>query len=256
MASLGQDLKREREIRGISLREISDSTRIGMRYLEALEGDHLELIPRQFFVRAILRSYAKAIGLEENQVLKKYDDMVQFGEQLEYRESGLETAPARSGIPGWARALVLGLLLVAVGTFLYVFVLSPRRRGGPTAETRPAPAAVEVVPTPVTPAPPPFQGPLTEPVSGLALVATFSEETWLRVRADGQQVFEGLKQAGDTLEVNAERVLVLATGNAGGIAFRLNGRNARPLGPRGAVMTDIRITPDNYRTFLVPEEAD
>jgi len=254
MASLGQDLKRERELRGISLREISDSTRIGMRYLEALEGDRLEVIPRQFFFRAILRSYARAIGLDESLILKKYDEKIQFGEQLEYKESGAETAPARSGVPAWVRTLVLGLALVAVGTLLFVFVLAPRRTAGPAPKAPPGPAAVEVVPTPVTPATP-LQAPFKEQVNGLVLEATFSEATWLRVFVDGQPFFEGTKQAGETLEVKAERELVLHTGNSGGMAFTLNGRRARPLGPRGAVLTDIRITLDNYRTFLAPEEG-
>ncbi|OGD19871.1 MAG: hypothetical protein A2W03_08280 [Candidatus Aminicenantes bacterium RBG_16_63_16] len=84
-------------------------------------------------------------------------------------------------------------------------------------------------------------------------MASFSDDTWLRVLADGQQVYEGTKREGETLEVKAERELILHTGNAGGMAFTLNGRRARPLGPRGAVMTDIRMTPDNYRTFLAPE---
>ncbi len=255
MASLGQDLKRERELRGISLREISDSTRIGMRYLEALEADRLEVIPRQFFARAILRTYAKAIGLDENQVLKKYDEKVQFGEQLEYKESGAEAAPARSKVPAWVWALVFGLALVAVGTIIFIFVLAPRRTAGPAPKAEPPAAAAEVVPKPVASAPPPAEEPLTEQVSGLVFEATFSDGTWLRVFADGRLFYEGTKQAGDNLVVKAEREMVLNTGNSGGMAFTINGRRARPLGPRGAVLTNIRITPDNYRTFLVPEEG-
>ncbi len=255
MASLGQYLKREREIRGISLRAISDSTRIGMRYLEALEGDRLDAIPRQFFVRAILRSYAKAVGLDENQALKKYDDLVQFGEQLEYNASGVEAAPARSGIPGWARALIPVAAMVAAGALLYVFFLRPRPADVPPLKPQPATAAAEVAPTPVAPAPgpAPVQEPPIEQVSGLALDVNFSGETWLKVIADGQEAFEGTKRAGETLQVKAERELVLSTGNAGGLDFTLNGRRARPLGPRGAVLTDIRLTPDNYRTFLAPD---
>jgi cytoskeletal protein RodZ len=258
MASFGQYLKRERETRGVSLREISDSTRISLRYLEALETDSLEIIPRQFFVRAIIRSYAKAVGLDENQVLGKFDNKLEFGEQLEYKASAVESAPARSGFPGWARALIVALVVITAGVLLYFLFLSPRRTGRPPAKTAPAAAAVEVVPTPVTPSPPPPlpQEPPAEQLSGLALEAAFAENTWLRVTADGRQVFEGIKRPGETLEVKAESELVLATGNAGGMTFKLNGRRARPLGPRGAVVTDIRMTPDNFITFLVPETAD
>ena len=280
MASFGQYLKRERENRGISLRDISDSTRITIRYLEALEGDRLELIPRQFFVRAIIRSYAKAVGLDENQVLGKFDNKLEFGEQLEYRASAAaEVAAPRAGFPGWARALIAALLIIAAAVVIYLFILSPRKpseapaRGQPAVkppaaaatESRPAAAAVEAAveaaPAPdttLTPAPASPQ-PLAHPVeqfTGLALEATFSAETWLRVTADGAQVFEDNKQPGDTLAVKVERLIVLSTGNAGGMDFSLNGRPARPLGKSGVVMTDIRLTPDNFKTFLAPEPAD
>jgi len=271
MASFGQYLKRERETRGISLRDISDSTRITIRYLEALEGDRLELIPRQFFVRAIIRSYAKAIGLDENQVLGKFDNKLEFGEQLEYRASAAaEAPPPRAGFPGWARALLAALLVIAVGVLIYLFILSPGKPGeapdkGQPAVTPPAAAAVEAAveaaPAPDTtvpttpPAPQPQAAPV-EPFPGLVLEATFSAETWLRVTADGAQVFEGNKQPGDTLAVKAERMIVLSTGNAGGMNFSLNGRPARPLGKSGVVTTDIRLTPDNFKTFLVPEPSD
>ncbi len=266
MASFGQDLKRERETRGISLREIADSTRIGLRYLEALEGDHLERIPRQFFLRAIIRSYAKAVGLDEAQVIKKYDDMVQFGEQLEYRKSAPEAAPARSAQLRWKRALILVLLLILAGGLFYVFVLAPRRTGRlalqptgtPAPQTRSgtAPwAAAKAVPAPAAPAPSQPQKPILERVSGLVFEASFSENTWLRVYADGRRVHDGTKRAGDTLSVKAEREIVLNLGNAGGMRFTLNGRPARPLGPRGAVMTNIRINPGNYTSFLLPGEG-
>ena len=56
--------------------------------------------------------------------------------------------------------------------------------------------------------------------------------------------------------MNAERLIVLSTGNAGGLDFTLNGKPARPLGKSGVVMTDIRLTPDNFKSFLAPEPAD
>jgi cytoskeleton protein RodZ len=287
MASFGQYLKHERETRGISLREISDSTRITIRYLEALEADRLELIPRQFFVRAIIRSYAKAVGLEEDKVLGKFDNKLEFGEQLEYRAAAVEAAPDRTGFPGWARALIAALAIIAAGALIYLFVLSPRKPGetkakpavtspaAATMESQPAAVAVDaadeaapapVTPTPVTedapdatltpaPAAPQSQSPPLEELSGLVLAATFSAKTWLRVTADGVQVFEGIKQPGDTLAVKAQQEMVLSTGNAGGMDFTLNGRPARPLGKPGVVMTDIRLNPDNFKAFLATEPA-
>ena len=74
MASLGQALREEREARNISIEEIASSTKIVARYLEALEADHLDQMPGGFFVRGIIRSYAKAIGLDPETVLTRYKD--------------------------------------------------------------------------------------------------------------------------------------------------------------------------------------
>jgi cytoskeletal protein RodZ len=72
MASLGQSLRDEREARGISLEEIASSTKIVPRYLQALEADRLDLMPGGFFIKGIIRTYAKAVGLDPEAVLERY----------------------------------------------------------------------------------------------------------------------------------------------------------------------------------------
>ncbi len=74
MISLGQWLREEREARSISLEEIAAATKIVPRYLEALEDDRLDLMPGGFFVRGIIRSYAKAVGLDPEAVLARFKD--------------------------------------------------------------------------------------------------------------------------------------------------------------------------------------
>ena len=72
MAALGQKLREERESRNISIEEIAAATKIVPRYLEALEADHLDQMPGGFFVKGIIRSYARAIGLDADEVLSWY----------------------------------------------------------------------------------------------------------------------------------------------------------------------------------------
>ena len=72
MASLGQELKRERELRGISLQEIANTTKISMRFLQALEEDKLDILPGEFFIKSIISAYANTLGLEKDSVLNKY----------------------------------------------------------------------------------------------------------------------------------------------------------------------------------------
>lgn len=80
MASLGQALREEREGRNISIEEIAASTKIVPRYLEALEDDRLDLMPGEFFVKGIIRTYAQAIGLDPEEVLGRYKAAGLLGE--------------------------------------------------------------------------------------------------------------------------------------------------------------------------------
>jgi len=70
--SIGEKLRLEREARGIVLRDISENTRISMRYLEAIETDDYRRLPGGIFNRSFIRAYAKFIGYDENQAIEEY----------------------------------------------------------------------------------------------------------------------------------------------------------------------------------------
>jgi transcriptional regulator with XRE-family HTH domain len=252
MASLGQELKRERELRGISLREIADSTRISLRFLQALEEDRLDVIPGAFFIRAILRSYARSIGIDEHQVLNKYQEIYTFEEQLQYGESPERPMPRRRHRPplfSRKSVRIAGLTVAVIGlglVLLYFLLLSPEKKQPVPAKTTQPVAQVEV-PKPI---PPPEPEPVVEEIKGLRLEMTFIDETWIHVYADGQSVWDGIKNKGESLEVRAEREVRLNIGNAGGSDLTINGQKAKPFGPSGAVRLDILITPENYHDFL------
>ncbi len=99
MASLGQELREEREGRHISIEEIASATKIVSRYLKALESDHLDIMPGEFFIKGIIRAYSRAIGLDGEAVLAKYKAAGLIGEPERKRHLPLEirTGQARGG---------------------------------------------------------------------------------------------------------------------------------------------------------------
>ncbi len=256
MASLGQELKRERELRGISLREIADSTRINLRFLQAIEEDRLDALPGAFFIRAILRSYAKCIGIDEHQVLNKYQEIYTFEEQLQYGESakrpGSRSGPfVRPSLRKHWKIAALALTIIGLGIILiYFFVLARPDKPRVSIVTTQRIPQVEAP----KPSPPPDPLPVVEEITGLRLEMSFIEETWLHVYADGQSVWYGTKNKGESLEIRAEREVRLNIGNSGGLDLTINGRKAKPLGPSGSVRQDILITPENYPGLLVTQE--
>jgi cytoskeleton protein RodZ len=72
MASFGERIKREREMRGVSLEEIAESTKIGKRNLEALETEDFDKLPGGIFNKGFVRAYAKYLGLDEDQAVTDF----------------------------------------------------------------------------------------------------------------------------------------------------------------------------------------
>jgi transcriptional regulator with XRE-family HTH domain len=72
MEQLGKYLKTKREVRGLSIEEAAESTKIRERFLKAIEEDRYELLPPGLYVRGFLAAYAKYLGLDPNDVVLRY----------------------------------------------------------------------------------------------------------------------------------------------------------------------------------------
>ena len=70
----GSYLKHERELRGVPLDEIAQSTKISIRYLRALEESRFEDLPGEVFIKGFIRSYGQAIGSNVDELLAAYHE--------------------------------------------------------------------------------------------------------------------------------------------------------------------------------------
>ncbi len=75
--AFGHYLSRQRELRGISLSQIAEQTRIGVANLRALEQDQRERLPARVFLVGHIRAYALAIGLNPDEAVLRYDEAQQ-----------------------------------------------------------------------------------------------------------------------------------------------------------------------------------
>ncbi len=71
-ATIGERLRLAREERGIPLREISDQTRISIRYLEAIEANDYKRLPGGVYNRGFIRAYAHHVGYDEKEAIEGY----------------------------------------------------------------------------------------------------------------------------------------------------------------------------------------
>jgi cytoskeletal protein RodZ len=257
MASLSERLKRERELRGISLKQISEETRIGVRFLQALEDDRLDIIPGEFYRRSYLRAYARYLGLDEDRALNAYD-FVRKDQSSPDEESGSGANSSSAGVPLWLKwagaSLGIGLALVLLVRAMPASngAIAPApvpafEPEAPAVREPAAAAAIELPPSPFAPETPLVEG-------SLRLSLSVEESCWLEIAADGQVVVSGLKDQGFRQEVTASRELRLWLGNAGGVKLLLNDQPAISLGRSGQVRKDLTITLDNYRDFVSSED--
>jgi cytoskeletal protein RodZ len=135
MESVGAYLRRERELRQLSVAELAQTTRIPVRILRQLERGEEEGLPAEVFVRGFLRAYARALDLDEEHVLARY------GRQApEPAAPPLPVMPAAE--PGRRFGVTLALvILLILFTLAVSIVLRPRHRDAPLELSRAVPCA-------------------------------------------------------------------------------------------------------------------
>lgn len=132
MSELGALLKKARIERGITLEQLQDITKIRKRYLEAIEEGEYHVLPGSFYARAFIKSYAEAVGLNPDEIVRLYRDAIPETEQPPLQ---LETVRAKSktkafartdNIARWAATLLVLFFFVLIAAIIYHFVLSDR----------------------------------------------------------------------------------------------------------------------------------
>jgi cytoskeleton protein RodZ len=111
LTGFGEYLRRERELRGVTLDEISSATRISIRFLEAIENEELSKLPGGIFTRSFVKSYARFLGLDEERVLT---DCQLAGRQRPEVDIRRITANRAHQNDAALRTRVIGLVVAAV----------------------------------------------------------------------------------------------------------------------------------------------
>jgi cytoskeletal protein RodZ len=249
-AGFGEHLRREREMRGVSLEEITAATRIGTRFLEALEQEAWDRLPGGVFNRGFVRTVARFLGLEEESLLAEYS--LAKGEHRTPPHAAPELltqpSPARTGTSWMALAAIpLVLALAAGGWFGWRWLSARRAELETTAASRPGTPAPPSTPSnfwtasgdSLAPSPVSQEnsqaspGPLVDTGQGLQLKIDAAKDTVLTVTSDGQPVFAGTISAGQSRNISAKAALTVEVQDAGAIRLELNGQALAPIGPSG-----------------------
>jgi len=247
LASFGEELRREREIRGISLKEIADATKISKRFLEAIERNDHRTLPAPVFTRGFIREYARYLGLNADDIVNRYnfaaagDDRIEKSPHLD-RLAQREPPPKKGIPPPYARidrnVYILLLIIAALGAATYLAIRHKRTIASAaqieTAIAQPRPKIAKL--TPAQPATPPASDPMR-------MTIDVDRASVIVLDADGKEVINETLHRGDHRVVQANDSFHFRTiGNAGGVRLALNDVPIPALGEDGQVIHDRVFT--------------
>lgn len=254
MPSFGEGLKKERESRGITLDQVSISTKVSTRLLRALEEEQFDQLPGGVFNRGFVRAYSSYLGLDAQTWVAAY--MEAAGEERPPQQDvlvqstssfGEELAGWLSGLPWGSLGLALLLILLAGALWMY-----KRKHDTPkppaaaiSQAASPNPAPVQSTATLANPIVPPATSTAGElipvsvptPVATIAVTPAAKEDhpgqfsvlvqararCWILETHDGQTSEAILNRGGQQL-IHASKVIAVKVGNAGGVTLAFNGK--------------------------------
>lgn len=275
LAQFGEELRREREIRGISLKEIADATKVSKRFLEALERNEHKTLPAPAFTRGFVRQYAIYLGLNSDELVDRYNQAASRDDRIEkpqFQHVSSTVPPmrervrAKKGIPpAYARVdrnvYFLIAIVVALGSLIWWGVKYKHEHDRESESTK---VAVPLHPVtlstasaaPATPARTASTGgvpvalqaasgtaapiaPINTNPDTLHLTVELLDTTYLILEIDGKNALNDELRKGERRTYEAkERFRFQTIGNAAGLQLTFENVKVPPLGTAGQVIHD------------------
>lgn len=273
--TIGNQLKKARQKKQVTLNETYQQTKIHPNVLSALEEDRFEQILSPAYNRSFLKEYAAYLGLDLKQILAEYDKLYP-PEKVEVTAPSAKEKDFFSGInltktaksAGIAAAAIIGIIILiflARGALKAISNISPQRavrarqlslaktaRSAEIAKTKLSKEKPrKVTPESVTKsvAPPPAKPPasrVSPPVGEkLKLTITATDDVWIQLKVDGKIIFQNVLKKGSFEQWEANNYFTLWTGKAGAMQLNLNGNDLGTLGK--GVKRDIIITREGIK---------
>lgn len=233
---LGLALKKEREMRGVSLADIANETRIGIRFLEALENEDFTMFPGIFYIRYYIKNYLRACGADETAFFNTYHNYLkaildkkgepppdQYLNKMEYVKF-----KKRKTI------LILFLLLMLAAAFFYWFFGRPVFVKTQSEYFEFPAFSASLFPD---------ENDFCLDWSPVSMRLIFADTCWLQFWRGGNKIVEKTFAKGDVLTGQGYQ-LTLLIGNPAAVRLVVNGRELPSL-PQSSTGVKLLLNPDN-----------
>lgn len=271
MEPVGEQLRKARLARNLTIEDIAAVTKIRPGYLEYLEEGEHERLPGQFFVVSFVNQYATALGLDVDATVDALRRELPEGGDVpltleNFAPSGtiryfLGRANSRIGraIRRNARTaakLALAVMLIG-GSFFWLFKWYDEARTlvdvestsdpmqAPPGAEEPIDELSEASPSPTEAAAGAVPSTSDPALGSLNVEIQATHEVWVRSISDGGAVREAILQPGERQQIRGNSFVRVTFGNAGGAVLVINGEQQDAIGPLGAVR-HVRVTKDGW----------
>lgn len=219
MESVGELLRNAREAQEKTIDEVAKVTKMSGQILEALEDDRFSALPAPVYVKGQLRTYARYLGLDEDEVVQKYlrftQQQQQDSDELDEWDA-VELELAEQKKTAGRRWVWIAVAAAAVVVAVVLIVNAIGNDGEDTSPAEPAPVVTET-PQQAAPADTMIEW------HKLELLAVARERTWVRVTVDGTPVSDLTLDAGEQRRWEGDEYFELDVGNGGGLELYLDG---------------------------------
>lgn len=244
-------LRQAREQKGLSYRQVAETTKLSVRAIELLERDCVSGLPEGIYRRSIVRAVAREVGLDPDQLLAEFS--ARHPEDLPSPTAAVVIEPKPTSSFQKALAFVSAVLPLAAGVMYFALPMANARIAeGPrdTSVTRPVTERrIEPIRAEIQPVGGFTETPAAQPAP-VVVTLTISSRCQLRIVADGNEILGRTMEAGETVPIELGDELLLLGDNASAVQFSINGQAGRLLGEPGDVLS-TRIGRDDYQDFLV-----
>jgi cytoskeleton protein RodZ len=258
MPTLGEELKRRREERGTTLTDISEATRIGTRFLKAIESDNFSILPGGIFTRSFIRAFAKQVGMNEDEAINLYQQQI-TGPVVEPPSSPTEQRPrtgpsidptrqvttveprTRRSEPmafrqtptrtNWSTIIIAGGIALFIVIIVIALVKQLNQSTSDTAQqtatspatTQPAQAPPSAAPPETTQPPPTASG--TDAQGAFSVKIEALEGSWVQYKVDDNKPVSKIMKKGQVEEVpSAQSQVKLDYGTSRTLKLTVNNR--------------------------------
>lgn len=268
MESPGEYLKREREIRGVSLEDISNVTKIRVGLLIAVERNDFDALPATPFVKGFIQAYCRYLGLDAQDAILRHEAYMRS--LAENETSALKQTPPPAPYPPLSIIVVAVIAIMVTAGGIYTIISKKQTSPAPESFSDNDPrgqaySQINHSPIPREHSENEVETKKGEPslpikseghsdatlnssvsktsIGPLTLVIEAAKPAWIKAEIDGQNPFEVSLKEGEKIKWNATERFSLLIGNAGGVNVIFNGKSLGSLGDEGKVIKLI-LPPD------------